>query len=331
MDLSLLENYLNSIKQPSFRYKQICSSYFTGKFKSFLDMSDLSKPLRSELQQNISYLSFSPTKTSESTKTKKVLLKLEDNNSIESVLMDYDDWLTVCVSCQVGCPLNCSFCATGKMGFKRNLSVVEILDQISFWQQQVYPKYVGRLVFMGMGEPFLNWDNLIAALDIIRSPLGFNIGSRKISISTAGVVDGIYKFTSLNSEINLAISLHSANQSVRQKIMPIALKYPLSDLKKALDFYTAKTKRQVFLEYALMKNINDSPADLRCLVDFMRSNQLFYLNLIPLNPVENGVIPSDNSTLIAFSQKLTKLGINYSLRRSLGQNITAACGQLATN
>jgi 23S rRNA (adenine2503-C2)-methyltransferase len=331
MDLLLLEDYLKSSNQPSFRVKQIRSSYFTGKFKSYDEMSDLPKSLRLDLQANLNYLSLSPIKTSTSTKTTKVLLKLADGNSIESVLMDYDDWLTVCLSSQVGCPLNCSFCATGKMGFKRNLTVEEILDQISYWQQQVFPKYIGRLVFMGMGEPFLNWDNLVSAIKIINSPDGFNIGARKISISTAGIVPGIYDFTALNLEINLAISLHSANQQSRENLMPIAKKYPLVDLKKALDLYTQKTKRQIFLEYALMKNINDTPGELNCLINFMRSNKLFYLNLIPLNPIKNGITPSDNSTLKAFSQKLSKSGINFSLRRTFGQNIDAACGQLVAN
>ena len=170
--------------------------------------------------------------------------------------MDYGDWLTACLSSEVGCPLNCAFCATGKMGFKRNLTAEEMLDQILYWNHKIFPKYIGRLVFMGMGEPFLNWDNLLTTLKIIKENL--DIGSRKISISTAGIIPKIYEFTDLNTEINLALSLHAPDQETRQKIMPIALQYHFDDLIKSLNYYTAHTRRQLFLEYALIDNINDS-------------------------------------------------------------------------
>jgi 23S rRNA (adenine2503-C2)-methyltransferase len=180
---------------------------------------------------------------------------------------------------------------------------------------------------MGMGEPFLNWDNLLATLKIIKEYL--NIGSRKISISTAGIIPKIYEFTDLNTEINLAISLHAPDQETRQKIMPIALKYHFADLIKSLNYYTAHTRRQLFLEYALIDDINDSQDHLKNLITLLKSNRLFYLNLIPLNPVKGGLNPSSNLNL--FADTLEENHLNFSLRRSLGKSSNSACGQLIIN
>lgn len=324
MDISGVKNYLSSLKLPEYRQKQIVKNYFSGRYLTFLEMSDIPKSLRLNLENKFSLLSLSETKLVTDTDTQKALLILKDNLAIESVLMDYGDWITVCLSCQVGCPLNCAFCATGKMGFKRNLTSEEMIDQILYWNHKIYPKYIGRIVFMGMGEPFLNWDNLLSTLKIIKDEL--SIGSRKISISTAGIVPKIYEFADLDTEINLAISLHAPDQKTRQKIMPIALKYQFDDLIKSLNYYTAHTRRQLFLEYALIDGINDTSLHLDKLIALLKSNSLFYLNLIPLNPVKGGLKPSLNLNL--FSKELTKYHLNFSLRRSLGQSSNSACGQL---
>lgn len=324
MDTGEVQKYLSSLNLPQYRQKQIIKNYFSGRYLSFLEMTDLPKDLRLDLEKNFSLLSVSESKLVTDTDTQKSLLTLKDNLAIESVLMDYGDWLTACLSSQVGCPLNCAFCATGKMGFKRNLTAEEMLDQILYWNHKIFPKYIGRLVFMGMGEPFLNWDNLLATLKIIKENL--NIGSRKISISTAGIISKIYEFTDLNTEINLAISLHAPDQETRQKIMPIALKYHFADLIKSLNYYTAHTRRQLFLEYALIDDINDSQDHLNKLITLLKSNRLFYLNLIPLNPVKGGLNPSSNLNL--FADTLEKNHLNFSLRRSLGQSSNSACGQL---
>jgi len=326
MDTSKLHEYLISLKLAEYRYKQIVKNYYSGRYQSFSQMTDLPKDLRADLEQKFSLLSVSEIKLLEGSDTKKVSLKLSDGLAIESVLMDYDQWLTACVSSQVGCPLNCAFCATGKMGFKRDLSSEEIIDQIIYWNSKIFPKYIGRIVFMGMGEPFLNWDNLLAALKIIKEDL--NIGSRKISISTAGIVPRIYDFADLDTEINLAISLHAPDQPAREKIMPIARQYPFEDLIKSLNYYTAHTRRQLFLEYALIKDVNDSQEHLNELIKLLKSNFLFYLNLIPLNPVKDGLIPSPN--LKAFTDALSKNHLNFSLRQTFGQSINSACGQLIT-
>ncbi len=338
MDVKAVKIYLSSLNLPQYRQKQILKNYFSGHYLTFLDMTDLPKDLRFDLEKNFSLISLHESKLITDTDTQKAVLALKDNLAIESVLMNYDDWLTACVSSQVGCPLNCAFCATGKMGFKRNLTSEEIVDQILYWKNILSnpnkPPFLKggerraedlkRIVFMGMGEPFLNWDNLLSALKTIKEDLG--IGSRKISISTAGVIPKIYEFADLNTEINLALSLHAPDQETRKKIMPIARKYVFDDLIKSLNYYTAHTRRQLFLEYALIEGINDSESHLDKLITLLKSNRLFYLNLIPLNPVKGGLNPSSNLNL--FADTLEKNHINFSLRRSLGKSSNSACGQL---
>jgi 23S rRNA (adenine2503-C2)-methyltransferase len=226
------------------------------------------------------------------------------------------------------------------MCLKRDLTSEEIVDQIIYWNYKLSPLsrgdgptksgqrglYIGRIVFMGMGEPFLNWDNLMAALKIIKDNL--EIGSRKISISTAGIVPRIYEFADLDTEINLAISLHASNQESREIIMPIAKIYPYDELIKSLNYYTSHTRRQLFLEYALIQDVNDSEDDLTKLINLLKSNNLFYLNLITLNPIKGGLTPS--LKLKVFTDALTKTHCNFSLRQSFGQSIDSACGQLIT-
>lgn len=330
MDLVKLKEFLDSQNLPAFRFRQIVKNYYSGRYANFDQMTDLSLSLRSQLSSQFSLYSVVEEKMIGDQSTQKVLLKLEDNQKIESVLMNYDDWITACVSSQVGCALNCQFCATGKMGFIRNLTPEEIIDQIIYWNQKISPSFVGRVVFMGMGEPFLNWDNLLAALEIINSSTGLNIGARKISISTAGVADKIIEFANLDTQINLAISLHSANQSFRETIMPIAKKYNLEELKKACLYYANKTNRQLFFEYALTDK-NTSQNDAQLLANFIHSHHLFFVNLIPLNPVEDGLDCATKEQQEKFMNSLDQLGIIYSLRRSFGQKFSAACGQLITD
>jgi 23S rRNA (adenine2503-C2)-methyltransferase len=324
MLLTDIKNFLSENNYPSFRYKQIEKNYNSGRYKNFLEMSDLPKDLREILNEKFQYISLIEDKFQSELGTKKALLKLSDGLEIETVLMDYDQWITACLSTQIGCSLNCKFCATGKMGFKRNLTTEELLDQIRYWNIKIYPKYIGRIVFMGMGEPFLNYDNLMESLKHI------DIGARKISISTAGIVPKIIEFANLKTQINLAISLHSIFQKTREEIMPIAKTYKLEELINACHYYTKTTNRQLFFEYALIKNVNDSQRDLDALISFIKSNKLFYLNLIPLNSVDGSNLKSSEK-LKLFETELTKKHINFSIRRSFGQKIDAACGQLAYN
>jgi 23S rRNA (adenine2503-C2)-methyltransferase len=329
MDPAQLHQYLSQNNFPEFRYRQIVKNYYSGRYSDYSEMTDLSKDLRQQLAGQFPLYSVRLSSLQTNQSTQKALLQLKDGLQIETVLMDYDDWLTACISTQVGCSLGCRFCATGQMGFKRDLSLEEIIDQILFWNTRLFPKYVGRVVFMGMGEPFLNWDNLVSALKIINSKDGLNIGQRKISVSTAGIPQKIIEFTDLKTEINLAISLHSLDQKSREDVMPIAKQYPLSELLKACQYYTSHTRRQLFFEYALIKGKNDSPHHLKLLIDLLKSNNLFFLNLIPLNPTSAGLSPSDPTIQKHFESELENYHLNFSVRRSFGQDISAACGQLA--
>jgi 23S rRNA (adenine2503-C2)-methyltransferase len=345
MDFPKIKEYLTGAGYPDFRYRQIVKNYYSGRYTTFSQMTDLSLELRGQLDEKFTLLSVSEDKLLSGPLSQKARLSLSDGSRIETVLMDYGSWQTACLSTQVGCPLGCTFCATGKMGFKRNLTVDEIIDQILFWRastsslREVQPRSnpveiasspkaprndVNRIVFMGMGEPFLNWDNLLLALDIIKKELV--IGARKISISTAGVAPRIIDFANLDTEINLAVSLHSADQATRDKMMPISRQYSLDTLHQALDYYVSQTNRQVFFEYLLAQDVNDTPHHLQLLIDFMKSNRLFYLNLIPLNPIKGGLTPSLN--LSKFEAGLTRARVDYSVRQSIGRSIDSACGQL---
>ncbi len=328
MNIDNVRQYLKSLSLPDFRTRQIIKNYFSGRFDNFVAMSDLPLALRNDLDARFPLLSVTESTLLVSEDSKKAALRLHDGLHIESVLMDYGEWTTACISTQVGCPLACTFCATGKMGLKRNLTVEEIIDQIIFWKNKSFPTRVDRIVFMGMGEPFLNWDNLLEALKIINNKDYLNIGSRKISISTAGIAPKIIDFANLNTEINLALSLHSADQKVRDLLMPISKSFSLIDLKKALDYYTHKTNRQVMLEYILIDQQNDRPEDIKLIKQFIGSNFLFHVNIIPLNPVKGGLIPSTRQA--EFTQDLDKAGIPFTVRRSIGRSINSACGQLIT-
>ncbi len=330
MDLPALNAFLIDNKYPAFRARQITKNYYSGRYISFDQMTDLPKVLRDQLIANFDLLSVTPIQTYDSLHTQKTVLQLVDGLKIETVLMDYDGWLTACISSQVGCALGCTFCATGKMGLKRNLTTSEIIDQIIYWNTKLYPKYIGRVVFMGMGEPFMNWDNVFAAIKHINDKDGLNIGQRKISISTAGLADKIIDFANLNTQINLAVSLHSADQISRAQLMPIARKFDLETLKKACEIYTRKTNRQLFFEYALIRDKNDTQSHINDIIEFMGNNRLFFLNIIPLNPIPNGLPPSNQQTLSLWEQQLSRHHVNFSFRRTFGQNIAAACGQLAT-
>jgi len=328
MDILALQHFLTSLNQPAYRFRQIVKNYYSGRYSSFSLMTDISKDLRLQLADHIALSSVTESRLQASPDSQKAVLTLADGHQIETVLMDYGDWSTACVSSQVGCPLGCAFCATGKMGFIRDLTSEEIVDQVIYWNHQLYPKYIGRIVYMGMGEPFLNWSNVKQSLSVLMDKDALNIGQRKISLSTAGIAPQIRLFADFDTQINLAISLHSADQAVRQSIMPIASTYPLSDLTSALEYYVSKTRRQVFFEYALINQVNDTPQQLSKLISFIKSNRLFYLNIIPLNQIKGGLSPSSPAVFKNFIDGLTQARIDFSVRRSIGQSISSACGQL---
>ena len=262
----------------------------------------------------------------------KALITLADGALIETVLIrNTDGRLTVCVSSQVGCPLGCAFCATGRLGFKRNLRASEIVSQLLFWQRRLAAQEskVNNLVFMGMGEPLMNYTEALSAIRMINDPDFCNLGARHISISTAGIIPGINKLAKEKLQVNLAISLHAADDELRSELMPINRQYPLKELIAAVDDYIVDTGRQVMLEYLLIKDVNDRLSDAKKLAR-LAAKPLYMVNLLHYNPTGSFVATEPDQAL-AFQKALAGYGVRVTMRHSAGAEIAAACGQLAAN
>ena len=352
MNIEKLEQILKENNQPRFRLDQIFKAVYQDGILSFLQISNLPKDLREKLDKEIKILSFEVEKVlvSASGDSIKALLKLEDGEKIETVLMSpkLDSW-SICVSSQVGCPMNCAFCATGSGGFKRNLSSEEITDQVLFWKQYLVRNNssakISNIVYMGMGEPFLNWEEVLESLKTLTDKKGMNFGSRSISISTVGISGGMEKLIKDFPQINLAVSLHFAKDESRGKFMPANKSLNLEKIKIELQKYFEKSNRKVFLEYILFSGVNDGEKDARNLVAFIKSfkkSKLLHVNLIKYNEVsgEQGeinnkqkikkdFISSSNNVAIKFRNYLLENKINCTIRKSLGADISGACGQLA--
>ena len=260
--------------------------------------------------------------------TKKYLWSLNDSEQIESVLLIHKDRNTACISTQVGCSLNCSFCATGKGGFVRNLKVSEIIGQILEMNFE-HGERIGNIVFMGMGEPFLNYDNLKKAIHIIHSREAFDISKRRISVSTAGIIPGMLKMAEDFPEVVLSVSLHAPNNKLREKIMPISKKYPFEQLINTIKQYNEFTGKRVTIEYVLIKGVNDSLEDATSLLKTLKQLKV-NLNLIPVNPVNPEFERPGIKHIAAFKSVLEKGGIEINVRHEKGTDIAGACGQLKT-
>jgi 23S rRNA (adenine2503-C2)-methyltransferase len=279
---------------------------------------------REQLAEKYFISKLAPQKTSTENKAQKVAFELEDGKLVETVsLKDKENRVTLCVSSQVGCPIGCLFCATGKMGFKRNLTVPEILSQVYYFAKK---EKISNIVFMGMGEPFLNFNNVISAARILNHPLGQNIAARKITVSTIGILSGIKKLAETPEQFRLAWSLVAPNDGTRGELIPSKYNEPISRIVAALKEYQKITKRRVTIEYVALKDINDSEKDVSELAKI--SKQLdSHVNLIPYNPVEGSPYKEGNIKLMFIALK--KAGVNATIRRSMGRKIQAACGQLA--
>jgi 23S rRNA (adenine2503-C2)-methyltransferase len=317
-------------KQPDYRLKQIYQAIFKDLIADWQQASNLPSNLLQELESKFPLAIKVKIFDSSKDASKKALIYLEDGLSIETVLLQHKTGRnTVCVSSQVGCPLGCLFCATGQMNFKRNLTDWEIVVQILFWARYLQNKQerVDNIVFMGMGEPFLNYDHVLKAIKIINDKKTLNIGARHISISTIGIIEGIKKLAFEKLQINLAISLHAATDDLRQRIIPTARKYTITKIIDAAKDYLKKTNRKVMFEYLLLANFNDSLTEAKKLSRLM-NNKLFFVNLITYNPT--GIYkPSPSQQVEKFKQILETNGVNVTKRYSFGQDINAACGQLA--
>lgn len=337
MNLDKLEEVFKG--EPSFRKKQALKFVFQDLNEDWSNASIFSKDFRQKLEKELSLKLEAKILWAEDGKSAKALMKMNDGVLIETVLMKSGERNTVCVSSQAGCPMGCVFCATGKNGFVRDLEYWEIIEQILIFARILKNDFNGErisnVVFMGMGEPFLNYENVIKAVDFINSKEGFEIGARKISISTVGVTSKIKRFADEGKQVNLAVSLHAPDNETRKKLVKVNDKYPVEEIIEAIEYYIEKTNRKVMIEYSLFKNINDSEKHAQELVDLMKKKQYYMVNLIEYNEYEKNELAdislekSERESVKNFKEILKKGGIEFAERFKFGRDIKGACGQLA--
>jgi len=332
-DLSELEDKFESLGVKPFHARQIYSWMYKRGVFDFNYMSDIPRELKEKLSRGFYILSLRLLKDFKSKDgTIKLLLGLKDRNCIEAVAIPGGERVTGCISSQVGCKYGCSFCASGKLGFKRNLSVGEIIEEVVYLKDRILENRLTHLVFMGTGEPLDNYDNVIKAIRILNSPQGFNIGSRRITISTSGIIPGIKRLISEGMQVELSVSLHAATEELRSRIMPVNKQYPLKELIECCKEYSMKTKRQVTFEYIMLKGINSSLREAENLCALLKGFKLSKVNLIPSNCIEGlDFEPSDRKSINLFKEYLIKKMVHVTVRRERGSDINAACGQLRLN
>ena len=334
IDSSFLEEQLSNWGQPPFHIKQIFQGVYQKYYQNWEQFTMLSKDLREKLCSNYSLINLQELKCTQSKdgKTQKYLFELFDGNLIESVLMQLKDRTTLCLSTQSGCAMGCAFCATGRMGFKRNLKSGEILEQVIFFQRLLVnegKKTISNLVFMGMGEPFANYENLKNCLHILKNPNTLRFGSRHMTVSTIGIIPRIIDFSEDFPQVNLAVSLHAPGNDIRTNLVPINKTYPIEKLITACKDYIKNTNRRISFEYVLLNGINDDKRQAKELALLVRG-MLCHVNLIAYNPInDSDYSPPDNERITDFSNVLKEYGINTTIRQSQGQEIQAGCGQLA--
>jgi 23S rRNA (adenine2503-C2)-methyltransferase len=314
-----------------FRGHQIFQWLYRNRVDSFDEMSNLSKETRTLLdsQYMINPLELIKTQVSKDGTT-KFLFKTEDGNLLESVMMVFDYGKSVCVSSQVGCNMGCAFCASGLTKKKRNLTTAEMVAQVMYVQKELDKKgeRLSHIVVMGTGEPFDNYDNVMNFLSIVNNDQGLGIGSRHITVSTCGLVDGIRKFADAHTQYNLALSLHAPNDALRDQLMPVNKAYPLKEVMSAIDYYTKENNRRLTFEYILLKGVNDQPEHAAQLAALLKGYNA-YVNLIPYNSVdEKGFQSVSREEAMVFYDALMKKGIRCTIRKEHGNDIDAACGQL---
>lgn len=337
MDIYKLKKLLNEHEVPRYRYDQVVKAVYENAIIDFDEITALSKDLRVKLKEEFDILSFvrDSLLISKDGTSVKAKIRFKDGKSAETVIMRMrkGEW-TACVSSQIGCAIGCIFCATGSIGFQRNLTSEEIADQVLYWQnylkKQPGKEKITNIVFMGMGEPLLNWQNVSAGLAMFLQI--FKFGARSISLSTVGIPEGIKKMAKEFPQVNLAISLHSADDKKRDALTPINRRYNLKQLQRALEYYFDHTNRKVFLEYIMIKNVNDRKEDANGLIDFIGSlpkPHLLHVNLIPYNLTISGLEATAKDGIEKFKNYLEKNKISVTIRKSLGEDIKGACGQLA--
>ncbi len=323
-----IESWVKTNGHQQFNARQIYAWIGKG-ITSFDEMTNLSKRLRKDLSESyyVDGLKTEQKYVSEIDGTIKYVFKLKDGNVIESVLMRYNHGNSVCISSQAGCKMGCTFCASAKAGFGRNLSFGEMLAQVAVISRDTDSR-ISNVVIMGIGEPFDNYEQLILFLHAVNDPEGLGIGMRHISVSTCGLVDEMLKFTNEGLPVTLSISLHAPNDALRKAIMPIASRYSIDQLMAACRKHVQKTGRRITFEYTLLKGVNDSPTNARELAGRLKG-LLCHVNLIPANEFkDSGFSKSSTGTIKEFQKILVDNNINATIRRELGSDIMAACGQL---
>lgn len=329
LNIEALQEMLVGLGEKKFRGAQIYSWLHQKSALSFDEMTNLPKSLQEKLKTSceLTLLKEVVVQSSAADGTKKFLFELEDGQRIETVFMPYNHGNSLCISSQAGCRMGCKFCASTIGGLVRQLKPSEMLEQIYAVERATGEK-ISNIVIMGTGEPFDNFDAMVQFLEIINSKEGRNIGQRSITVSTCGLVPEIRRFADMNLQVNLAISLHAPDDETRQKLMPIATRYSMEELLSACRYYLEKTNRRITFEYSMIQGVNDSAA-MAAMLGRRLHGMLCHVNLIPVNPVEGREYDKSNSdTIRLFKEKLEKQGINTTIRRSLGTDVDAACGQL---
>lgn len=348
---TMFDDILQEWGEKRFRIDQVNHALFRELVLSFDEITTLPTALREKMKAELPFSVLEKVKHITTDDTEKVLFKTEDGHYIESVLMRHHNRKTVCISSQVGCPAGCVFCATGKMGIKRNLTAREIYEQVLYWSRNLKAEWlsenpdgkwvptnppfdarVRNIVFMGMGEPLFNYENVIEAIKVLNDPKKFGIGVRHITVSTVGIIPGIKKLMEEDLMVNLAFSLHAPNHELRNKLVPMNKTYPLEDLMKTMDSYTAKTGRRIFYEYVVLKGINDQSEHAHELGKLMQ-RRMAHINFIPynVNPECGDELQKPEEAKIRTMQKilLDEYDVPSTVRMTMGDEMAAACGQLA--
>jgi len=334
LPLSELTTLLDSWNEPEYRALQVWQGLYQHFWVSLEQFTNLPIALRHKLDTEFSFNALSPVSILRSSdkQTVKTLFKLHDGLAIEAVLMRYEKRRTICISTQVGCAMGCVFCATGQMGFRRHLSSGEIVAQVMHYARLLHDEgdVITNVVVMGMGEPFHNYENTLAAIDRLNDAEGYNFGARRFTISTVGLVLAIRRFTLEKRQINLAISLHAADDALRSSMLPVNKAYPLDEILNACRDYTLTTGRRITFEWALVNGINDTPEQAHLLAGKLKG-LLCHVNAIPLNPTKGyGGEPTTQRHANLFKKILNEYGIPCTIRLRRGMDIQAGCGQLAS-
>ncbi len=334
LDLNDLKNLLASWDEPAYRAQQIWQGLYQNLWTEPEEFSNLPRNLREKLANELCWTALVPQTILKSSdgETVKTLFRLPDEREIEAVLMRYESRRTLCISTQAGCAMGCVFCATGQMGFKRHLTSGEIVAQVIYYARQLKEtgEQVTNVVVMGMGEPFHNYQNTLKAIDRLNDANGLNLGARRFTISTVGLVPMIRKFADEKRQVNLAISLHATNNQKRSALLPVNRKYPIEDVIDACRYYVEKTGRRVTFEWALIRGENDTPETAHELANLLKG-LICHVNVIPLNPTEKYAgQATTRERAQAFSDILNKAHIPCTIRIRRGIDIQAGCGQLAS-